>query len=168
MQFRPADIAKECGVSVGTVRNWCSDYAAYLSAGANPSDGDRKLSERDLEVCRYIAQLRKEGMSKPQIALRLGETSFGTVDPTEKPIEKPVEALQSALVTSEALQKPAEAATMPLAMLEHYQALEKRLDERLTTIEANNRSWVQGLAVGFIGAALFFLVLLLLISIYHR
>ena len=153
MQFRPADIAKECGVSVGTVRAWCGEFSEFLSAGANPSDGDRKLSERDLEVCRYIAQLRTEGMSKPQIALRLRETSFGTVEPTEKPIgtttEKPIESPTFAV--DKALQSAVEPATMPLAMLEHYEALEKRLDERLTTIEANNRSWVQGLAVALSG-----------------
>ncbi len=94
MELRPADIAKECGVSVGTVRNWCTDYAEFLSPGANPNDGNRLLNERDLEICRYIASLRKEGMSKPQIILRLRETSFGHVD-TEQPIVNPIEPLQS-------------------------------------------------------------------------
>lgn len=88
MQLRPADIAKECAVSVGTVRSWCSEFSEFLSAGANPTDGERKLDEQDLEVCKRIAQLRKEGLSKPQIILRLRETAI------EKPTEKPVEALQ--------------------------------------------------------------------------
>lgn len=88
MQLRPADIAKECAVSVGTVRAWCSEFSEFLSAGANPTDGERKLDEQDLEVCKRIAQLRKEGLSKPQIILRLRETAI------EKPTEKPVEALQ--------------------------------------------------------------------------
>lgn len=39
-----------------------------------------------------------------------------------------------------------------------------------SAIEAkqSQRDYIQGLAVGFIGAALFFMILLLLISIYHR
>ena len=88
MQLRPADIAKECNVSVGTVRSWCTEFAEFLSAGANPPDGDRKLNEDDLKTCKDIAQLRKEGMSKAQIILRLRETT------TQKPTEKPTEALQ--------------------------------------------------------------------------
>lgn len=88
MQFRPADIAKECNVSVGTIRSWCSEFSEFLSAGANPTDGERKLNEDDLDTCKRIAQLRKEGMSKAQIILRLRETAI------QKPTEKPTEALQ--------------------------------------------------------------------------
>jgi len=105
MQLRPADIAKECNVSVGTVRAWCSEFAEFLSAGANPTDGERKLNEQDLEVCKYIAQLRKEGMSKAQIILRLRETT------PQKPPEKPTEALQ---IVEESPQETPQAATATL------------------------------------------------------
>lgn len=166
MQFRPADIAKECNVSVGTVRAWCADFAAFLSAGANPADGDRKLSERDLEVCKYIAQLRKEGMSKPQIALRLGETSFGTVEPIESPTEKPTEALQVTQTSLQTTVAPTEAAVLSVVALE---ALQKRVDG----IEANSRAktlqfGVSMFALGFCACALLFLILVYLVSIYHR
>ena len=128
MELRPADIAKECGVSVGTVRNWCADYAEFLSPGANPNDGNRLLNERDLEICRYIASLRKEGMSKPQIILRLRETSFGHVD-TEQPIENPIEPLQS---QQESLQ---EGLQSPQALVMVVDSLQRRFD----ALEAANR-----------------------------
>lgn len=165
MQFRPADIAKECGVSVGTVRSWCGEFGEFLSAGANPSEGERKLSEQDLEVCRYIAQLRTEGMSKPQIALRLRETSFGTVEPTEKPIEKATEALQQTPNAPEALQKPIEAAALPLVAIE---AINRRIDAIESTSRAKTLQFgVSMFALGFCAACLLFLLIVVLVSIYH-
>lgn len=165
MQFRPADIAKECNVSVGTVRNWCNEYAEFLSAGANPADGDRKLSDRDLEVCKYIAQLRKEGMSKPQIALRLRETSFGTIEPPEAPTEKPTEALQTLQTSLQTTVEPASAAQLPIVALD---AINKRIDAIETASQAKTLQFgVSMFALGFIAACVLFLIIVVLISIYH-
>lgn len=160
MKYNPADAAKACNVSVNTIRGWIRDYGEHFTPSARGESGNRLLSDKDLNTLKYIASLRLEGLQKPAIAQRLQEVAIGDTET--------LVALQAPSIVSEALQKPTEAAVMPLAMLEHYEALEKRMDARLTAIEANNRSWVQGLAVGFIGAALFFLILLLLISIYHR
>ena len=166
MHFRPVDVAKECNVSVGTVRAWCSDFALFLSDGANPSDGERKLSERDLEVCKYIAQLRKEGMSKPQIALRLSETSFGTVEPTEKPIEKPTEALQAPQTSLQTTPAHTEAAALSVVALE---ALQKRIDAIEATGKAKTLQFgVSMFALGFCAACLLFFILVYLVSIYAK
>lgn len=165
------EAAQELGVSVGTLRNWSGQFAPFLSESARPGyKPERRFTDLDMVKLTYIKQLRSEGRQEEQILKRLAETEFKVGEvlaPTSD--NKPQQtAIDAPSIVSEALQKPTEAATMPLAMLEHYQALEKRLDERLTTIEANNRSWVQGLAVGFIGAALFFLILVYLVSIYAK
>lgn len=164
MQFRPVDIAKECNVSVGTVRSWCAEFSEFLSAGANPTEGERKLNEHDLEVCRYIAQLRTEGMSKPQIALRLRETSFGTI---EKPTEAPQNATEALQAPQKLIEAPPEAAALSVVAIE---ALQKRID----AIEANSRAktlqfGVSMFAAGFCAACVLFLIVVVLISIYaHR
>ena len=155
MELRPADIAKECGVSVGTVRNWCADYAEFLSPGANPNDGNRLLNERDLEICRYIASLRKEGMSKPQIILRLRETSFGHVD-TEQPIENPIEPVQS---QQESLQEGLQS-TQAIIMV--VQELQRQIDG----IQQSRRDNVTWFALGFLVAGFLFLGMVLLSWLY--
>lgn len=165
MQFRPADIAKECNVSVGTVRSWCSEFSEFLGPGANPADGDRKLSDRDLEVCKYIAQLRQEGMSKPQIALRLRETSFGTIEPPEAPTEKPTEALQTLQTNLQTAVEPASAAQLPLMAID---AINKRIDAIEATSQTKTLQFgVSMFALGFCAACLLFLLIVVLVSIYH-
>jgi len=162
MQLRPADIAKECGVSVGTVRNWCSEYAEFLSAGANPSDGNRLLNERDLEICRYIVSLRKQGMSKPQIILRLRETTFGHLD-TEQPIVKPIEALQS-------LQEGHHDVLAPIVVSDYLIAIERRfeaLEQFRQTPAPSLRDGVVMFAAGFVCALVFVLLLLALFVLRH-
>lgn len=151
MELRPADIAKECGVSVGTVRNWCADYAEFLSPGANPSDGNRLLNERDLEICRYIARLRKESMSKPQIILRLRETSFGHVD-IETPIVNPIEPLQGQQESlQEGLQQSPQAIVVALeAMQRQIDAIQEDRRTRIDTVTAIGL----GLCMGLLFAAI--------------
>ena len=162
MELRPADIAKECGVSVGTVRNWCADYAEFLSPRANPNDGNRLLNERDLEICRYIAGLRKEGMSKPQIILRLRETSFGHVD-TEQPIANPIEPLQS---QQESLQEGLQQAPGVIVALE---AMQRQIDAiQQAAQQADRRRFdpVTSIGLGFVGGLLFCAILIMLAWLY--
>ncbi len=159
MELRPADIAKECGVSVGTVRNWCAEYAEFLSMGANPIDGNRLLNERDLEICRYIASLRKEGMSKPQIILRLRETTFGHVD-TEQSIVKPIEAPQS-------LQESHQDTSSMIVALHAMQTDIEALKASTQDARQSQRDGVVMFGVGFIAALLFVLLLLALFALRH-
>lgn len=162
MQFRPADIAKECKVSVGTVRNWCTDYADFLSTGANPVDGDRKLSETDLEVCKYIAGLRQEGMSKPQIVLRLRETSFGTIE-TGNPTDKPVEAIQSQQTSlQDAHSAPESTAVLSIQIFDAINMQNRKIE----ALERAGRDSVIVFGIGFIAALLFVLVVVGLAVLY--
>jgi transposase len=87
MNFRPVDVAKECEVSVNTIRKWCQDYGEFLTPGAKVEDAPRVLTEHDMEVLKYVSELRKEKLQKPQIVLRLRETSFGTIEPEPAPLQ---------------------------------------------------------------------------------
>jgi DNA-binding transcriptional MerR regulator len=139
MKFRPADAAKEVGVTVNTIRNWCKDYAKFLSEGAQPGQGNRVLSERDVEVFKYIAQLRKENMQQPQIVLRLRETRIGQIVPAEpanNPTDEPAalqEAPQQALVPASLVIDTLRSIEARLTALEQSQ---RATDERLQPVEA--------------------------------
>ena len=80
MQYKPSDAAKLCNTSANTIRNWCRDYAAFLSPGASGVGGDRLLTERDISTLQYIAQLRAEKMQLPEITARLQEASIGDIE----------------------------------------------------------------------------------------
>jgi hypothetical protein len=64
-----------------------------------------------------------------------------------------------------------EEAILAIQVLDAINAQNRKIEalER-SAIEAkqSQREYIQGIAIGFIGAAVFFLILLLLISIYHR
>jgi hypothetical protein len=142
MKFRPADAAKEVSVTVNTIRNWCKDYAEFLSEGAKPGQGNRALSERDIEVFKYIAQLRKENMQQPQIVLRLRETRIGQIvpaEPTNNPTDEPT-TVQAAPID------PLQAVVPASLVIDTLRSVEARLtaleqsqratDERLQPVEA--------------------------------
>lgn len=80
MKLRPIDLARELDVSVGTIRNWTDEYAEFLSLGGRGEGGRREFEETDVQIIRYIAQLRNEKMLKPQIVERLHETSVGETE----------------------------------------------------------------------------------------
>ena len=80
MQYKPSDAAKACNTSVNTIRNWCRDYAAFLSPGARGNGANRILTGKDLNTLKYIAQLRAENLQQASIAQRLQETSIGDVE----------------------------------------------------------------------------------------
>jgi DNA-binding transcriptional MerR regulator len=133
MNFRPADVAKQCGVSVNTIRQWCEDYGEFLSPGAKVKDTPRILTERDLQVLERVSELRKEKLQRPQIVLRLRETKFGTVEPAP-----------SELQPSVALQESPQQAIVPIAVveaLERIQARQERIDGRIDTLEAQRPTW---------------------------
>ena len=80
MQYKPSDAAKACNTSVNTIRNWCRDYAVFLSPGARGNGANRILTDKDLNTLKYIAQLRAENLQQAAIAQRLQETSIGDVE----------------------------------------------------------------------------------------
>lgn len=83
MQTYTTDAAKACNVSLNTIRNWCRDYGAFLSPGASATGEARAFTGRDMEVLKYIALLRSEGMQKGAIVQRLGETTFSEIAPDD-------------------------------------------------------------------------------------
>ena len=96
------------GVSVHSIRRWCNEHSAALSAAASPQPGaPRQLDNRDIEVLRMVRDLRAQGLTTPAINDRLAETTFATV-----------ESVDIAPAAQEGPQPSPEAALMVLNALE--------------------------------------------------
>jgi|GEM_PF-3562117 len=154
MQYRTHEAATMCNVTVNTVRNWCKEYGDFLSPSARGSSGNRRFTGRDLDVLKYIAQLRSENMQKSAILQRLGETTFAEInaaDQDEPQSDQPV--------------------ALPAAQegLHHAPALIVALDDhdrRLGALERRRLDSVTAIGLGFVGGLLFCAILIVLAWLY--
>ncbi len=162
MQYRTSDAATICNVTVNTVRNWCKDYGAFLSPGASGAGGNRSFSGRDLEVFKYIAQLRSENMQKPAILQRLSETTFAEIDEHTDATDTTSTAIQTAPDAPDST--PAS-----IVALDAITALQRdvaALKASVTESKQSQRDGVVMFGVGFIAALLFVVVIIGLAVLY--
>lgn len=150
----PADVARTLGVSVGTVRNWSATFGEFVSASARGEHGNRAYSPRDVEVLRYVHQLRAEGMAVRDIAQRLRETSIGDTETLVTPAlaadtQEPTERARTSLEPSAAPTAPA----VRDAALVLYNSLQQRLDALESTQQATSRAFMLGAVAGAVTVA---------------
>lgn len=147
--YQPAEVAKLLGVSAFTVRRWCEWHKEHLSPEANPESGrPRRLSAKDVEVLRHVAQLRTQGLQTGEINAQLSTITFAVVDTEPAPtLTAPLQATQEGQrATSTALQ-----------VVEALSTVLSPLEARINRLEAR-RFDVQSFAFGVIVGLLFVLV----------
>ena len=73
--YNPSDVGRLLGVHGNTIRQWCREFAPWLSFGANPPRGTyRMLSADDVAVLRHVADMsRLQRMPLPAIAAALAQ-----------------------------------------------------------------------------------------------
>ena len=156
VQMRTTEAAKECNVTLNTIRNWCKDYGAFLSPGATVASGQREFTPHDLEVLKYIALLRSEGMQKGAIVQRLGETTFPEVAPRGWPDGTPTNT--NAVETVPASQEGPGDAQLPAVVHNDLQIKLDRLERSMSEVQAELRPrwwwWVFGVVCGLAMAGL--------------
>lgn len=158
--------ANRLQVSPNTLRNWSDQYKLFLSAGAQAgAQPERRFTEKDLVVLTYIKQLRAEGLQAPEITQRLTETTF---QDNEVLVEAPKIAIQPAPIAPEALPAVQESRSDDSGVIMAITTLQSRFEALERSVGESRRDFVSGVAVGFIGAGLFFLIIVVLISIFHR
>ena len=154
---KPIDIAKQCGVTTNSIRNWSREFALHLSPGANAPE--RHYSGRDAVVLRYIATLKTEGMKGHAIAERLAETSFGEVESAADSHELAKESASDGLQ-----QAPPSVVTVDMII-----SLQRQI-EAIQQARSNDvrirRDAVQWFAAGFLVAAFLFLGMIVLSWLY--
>ena len=164
--YTTADIARELGVSKMTVRNWTTRYAEFLSPAASPQPGaQRAFTQRDRIVLSFVAGMVSEGHRHEFIAQRATETTF---DPNEiTPADaRAVELPQEATDEPGAAIAPARASDTLAIMQAASAQFEPRfaeMDQRLRTMESQNR-WMIALVAGFLAGAVLIALVALLIA----
>lgn len=145
----PAQVAKVTNVTSQSIRNWSREYAAFLSPGANAQA--RLYTDEDVQILRLVADLRKSGMPRDEVAARLrnGDTAPPVIDAS--PQIAPNEP-QNELNTSLAMQ-------MGFSALQgHVDALARRVDALAMEQSAQRRQvfwWgaLWGAVAAFVAAA---------------
>ncbi len=162
VQYHTGDAAQACKVTLNTIRNWCRDYAGFLSPGAAVTSGSRVFTGRDMEVFKYIALLRAEGMQKGEIAQRLGETNFPEIDDS---IDASTDAVSTAIQTAPDTPDSTPASIVLLDAITTLQRDVAALKASSQTQAPKQGEWFSGFGFGFIAALLFVLLLLALFSL---
>jgi DNA-binding transcriptional MerR regulator len=172
MQYHTTDVSKACNVTLNTVRNWCKDYGQFLSDDATVTTGQRSFTGRDLEVFKYIALLRSEGMQKGAIVQRLGETTFADIDSGANSIEanpSPGDHSSTVDATLQAHRNELMAPDGAPALIVVVDDLQKRmalLEASTKEDRHNQRDGVMMFGLGFIAALMFVLLIIGLAVLY--
>lgn len=70
--YTASDLSKALGISRETVRQWSRHFADFLSATANPPEGnERRFTEADLRVIALIFATKQEGKTFADAKVRL-------------------------------------------------------------------------------------------------
>ncbi len=147
MQTYTTDAAKACNVSLNTIRNWCRGYGVFLSPCASAIGEARAFTGRDMEVLKYIALLRSEGMQKGAIVQRLGETTFSEIEPDDT-IEPTNDSTELApLASQEGLQQTQGAIVAP----EYLMTIERRFEALEAARQEDKRDRIDRLTMLGIG-----------------
>lgn len=150
--FKPIDVAKMSGASVQTVRRWTDLFAGFLSESANALPGEPRLyTWADVELIKQVKALRDQNVPVELIPDRLSR-------PTTIPSTVTQEI---ALPDDQASQHITPASIIGQ---EYLATIERRLE----AVEASRKDFVQGIALGFIGAGVLFILLIGLALLYAR
>jgi DNA-binding transcriptional MerR regulator len=79
------DFTKAYGVQPNTIRHWSKNFADFLSPGANPEKGKRRMySYDDAEVIALIAEMRQQYESYDNIRAALADGDRGLWPPEDR------------------------------------------------------------------------------------
>jgi len=80
MSYSTRHVAELFGVSRETVRSWSLEFEEFLSAGASPGEGRRRVfNEDDLRVFALIREQKKAGMLFEDIHIALQNGLLGDI-----------------------------------------------------------------------------------------
>lgn len=170
LSYQVKEISTITGSSVATIRSWSSTFAEFLSATANPEEGQPRIfTAKDLAVIQRIVELRnQERLGYDAIKERLRREGTINIEPY---IDLPVEASihpstspQTPVATIESHQTPSEGHTALQTAIELYtnalssqQAIVTRLDalqQRVDAQDKDKNSRITLLALGFVAGLL--------------
>lgn len=141
------------GLSVSSLRNYCTQFAPLLSEGASPGPGvERLLTDQDVAILQRCKELRRAGQTVDEVIAQLQSEDTGSLQTYIDVVAIPVvDSPQTAL---ESPQLPAHALTA-------ITALQKQMDAiQAAQVEANNARagqvtmYVAGIITGLLVTAI--------------
>lgn len=124
--YTVTEAAAVVGVSTSQIRNWCTQFADYLSAQATPPAGQsRTLTAADVATLQRVAELRAQGVDYALIPAELTTLDPGELVPYVDPAPAAVQASPA----------PAGAIELYTAMETRFQQMQGQID-RLTVAQA--------------------------------
>lgn len=153
--YTVAQAAALAGVSPTSVRNWCAQFAQYLSPGASPPAGEeRLLTAGDVATLQQIAQWRQQRMGYDAIAQGLAEL------PTEElQVTIDVQPVQEEQILQPAANEVLTAVTLINAIDARY----SRLEDRLVEVERRQVTGLTSFGWGFTAGLFVALIVFVLI-----
>lgn len=159
--YTPTAAAALIGISVSTLRNYCSQFKDLLSADASPPAGqERRLTPADVATLQRAKELRDQGMAPAEIITTL-QSTLQTED---------VSTLHPYIDTQLAQAQPPAPAPItapPNTLQTELQTLQRQIDtlEEHRREDASHRaSMIVMFAAGLIAGLLLAIVGILLIS----
>lgn len=117
--YKPMDAARLVGCSVASVRAYPSKFPQFFSPGASPARGtERRYTDSDLRVLRFIAQTTAQGETLAQVDARLQAGELAAFDWSPSEDQTPATAQGETAGTSAAL------ATIPQVLAQFFAQLE--------------------------------------------
>jgi len=158
-RYTVAQAAALAGVSPSSVRNWCAQFAQYLSSGASPAPGEeRLLTGADVAILQQVAQWRAQRQGYDAILQQLADLStedlqpYIEVAPTLEPA--PLQPATNEILTA-------------VTLIEAIDARYSRIEARLIEVERRQVSGLTSLGWGIIIGLLIALVVFALILLYR-
>jgi len=156
--FTLAHSAEMVGIKAATLRRWADYHSEYLSTTANPLAGQpRRFTNRDIEILKYVVDLRSQGLTVGDINSQLSTLTFPDVDTTEEPAGPGADNAE--LATVDAQETPGQ--TQALIMVV------QGVESRIAAVERSQRQgYVTAIGIGICIGLLFMLCLIALASLY--
>lgn len=123
----PAQVARTAHVTPQSIRNWSREYAELLSPQASGATGQRLYTDEDVQILCLIADLRKSGVPRDQVAERIRNGELPPIIEVEATPQQSLNEPQNGLN---------EGAYAPLAMQISYTALQGQIDALTRQFEA--------------------------------
>jgi DNA-binding transcriptional MerR regulator len=166
--FTPNEVAELAGIAAHNVRRWAEYHAMHLSDSANPPTGmARRFTSRDIEVLKHVDSLRQRGLTVPVINEQLKELSFAEIDTTNEQPDNSIDAHQLPTLPSQTGQDSTPGAIVTLDAIRTIESEIEALKASVKEGKQSQRDYVQGVAVGFVAALLFVILLLALFALRH-
>lgn len=162
--YTPTAAAAMIGISVSTLRNYCSQFKELLSPDAAPPAGtERRLTPADVATLQRVKELRGQGMAPAAIVATLQASlqteDASTLQPYIDSTTTDFQPAQAQPTAQELVPATTQAIELYSAILTHTTALQSRMDAMQAQIDSQARAgasrftlFVAGILIGLVVA----------------